>query len=60
MPLLEIVLSILGIGIEQIVQWRYGAMGIVALLLLSIGLRARNSTCASVGAVILLLLMIPS
>ncbi|WP_405841388.1 hypothetical protein [Streptomyces sp. NBC_01518] len=60
MPLLEIVVSILGIGFEQIVQWHYGAMGIVALLLLSIGLRARNSTCASVGAVILLLLMIPS
>ncbi|WP_327403070.1 hypothetical protein OG194_25205 [Streptomyces sp. NBC_01288] len=60
MPLLEIALSILRIGFEQIVQWRYGAMGIVALLLLSIGLRARNSTCASVGAVILLLLMIPS
>lgn len=60
MPLLEIVLSILGAGFEQIVQWHYGAMGVVALLLLSIGLRARSSTRASVGAVILLLLMIPS
>jgi hypothetical protein len=51
-------LSTLGIGFEQIVQWRYGPMGIVALVLLGIGLRARNATCASVGAVVLVLLMV--
>jgi hypothetical protein len=60
MPLLEMLLAILGIGFEQVVQWRYGPMGIVALLLLAVGLRARSSTCASVGAVVLLLLMIPT
>nr|WSY53750.1 hypothetical protein OG999_28995 [Streptomyces sp. NBC_00886] len=60
MPLLEMLLSTLGIGFEQIVQWHYGPMGIVALLLLGIGLRARNSTCASMGAVVLLLLMLPT
>jgi hypothetical protein len=59
MPALEIGLTILGMGVEQLVQWHYGWLGIVALLLLGIGLRARNSTCASLGAVMLLLLMIP-
>ncbi|MEV0911662.1 hypothetical protein [Streptomyces hokutonensis] len=58
MPLVEMLLSTLGIGFEQIVQWRYGPMGIVALVLLGIGLRARNATCASVGAVVLVLLMV--
>ncbi|GAA2481122.1 hypothetical protein [Streptomyces longisporus] len=60
MPIAEIGLAILSMGAEQLVQWRYGPVGIVALLLLGLGLKARNSTCASVGAVMLLLLMIPS
>lgn len=56
-PLLQLVGTVLVLGFEQLVQWRLGAMGLVALGLLAVGAKARNSTCASLGAVILLLLM---
>ncbi|MET9899532.1 hypothetical protein OG788_21885 [Streptomyces sp. NBC_00647] len=56
-PLLELTVAALVIGFEQIVQWKFGAIGIMGLCLLGIGLKSRNSTCASVGAVLLVLLM---
>jgi hypothetical protein len=42
---------------EQLFQWKYGAAGIVALLLLVIGIKARNHTCSSIGAVALALMV---
>jgi hypothetical protein len=56
-PALQLVGVVLVLGLEQLVQWKLGAMGLVALFLLAVGLKARNSTCASLGAVILLILM---
>ncbi|WP_106434179.1 hypothetical protein [Streptomyces viridochromogenes] len=56
-PALQFVGVVLALGCEQLVQWKLGAMGLVALFLLGVGVKARNSTCASLGAVILLLLM---
>lgn len=60
MPALSLLLAVVGIGAEQLMEWRFGPMGIVALLLLAIGLKANNSACASLGAVLLLLLMLPA
>ncbi|MGC0204643.1 hypothetical protein [Streptomyces levis] len=56
-PALQLVGVVFVLGFEQLVQWKLGAMGLVALFLLAVGLKARNSTCTSLGAVILLLLM---
>ncbi|GAA3372809.1 hypothetical protein GCM10020367_29860 [Streptomyces sannanensis] len=56
MPLLALVLSVFSLGFEQLVQWRYGAMGVIGLVLLTIGFKARNSTCIGIGAVVLVLL----
>ncbi|MGK5692480.1 hypothetical protein ACSNOJ_06120 [Streptomyces sp. URMC 128] len=56
-PALQLFGVVLVLGLEQLVQWKLGAMGLVALFLLAVGLKARNSTCTSLGAVILLLLM---
>ncbi|MFI6347709.1 hypothetical protein [Streptomyces sp. NPDC050560] len=57
MPLFAIVTAVGAIGFEQIVQWRYGPMGIVAFLLLSFGIKARSAATALFGGVILLLLL---
>ncbi|MFF4271198.1 hypothetical protein [Streptomyces sp. NPDC001536] len=42
---------------EAAVQGAYGAFGAVGFLLLVVGLKAANSTCAATGAVMLVLLM---
>jgi hypothetical protein len=57
MPLFALVIATFGLGLEQLVQWRFGPMGIVALVLLSIGIKAKNPTCAGIGAVVLALLV---
>ena len=50
----------LAIGFEQIIQWRYGPMGIIAFVALSIGLKAKNATISGLGAVILVMLLAQS
>ncbi|MFJ3337237.1 hypothetical protein [Streptomyces sp. NPDC086766] len=57
MPALALVSAVLVIGFEQLVQWKFGAMGIVGLLLLTIGVKARNPTIGSIGAVVLAILV---
>jgi hypothetical protein len=57
MPAFEIVLLVLQAGIEETVRWKYGAAGIIGLLLLSCGLRLRNHALSAVGAVMLALLV---
>ncbi|MEV0529781.1 hypothetical protein AB0I66_40825 [Streptomyces sp. NPDC050439] len=42
---------------EQFVQWRYGPVGIIGLLLLTVGIKAKSPTCSSIGAVVLALTM---
>ncbi|MYR43657.1 hypothetical protein [Streptomyces sp. SID5910] len=44
-------------GLEQLVQSRYGAFGLLCLCVFGVGVRARSTTCASTGAVLFLLLM---
>ncbi|MFB6959604.1 hypothetical protein ACFCYB_21910 [Streptomyces sp. NPDC056309] len=57
MPALALVSAILVVGFEELVQWKYGAMGIIGLLLLTVGIKAKNPTLSSVGAVVLAVLL---
>jgi hypothetical protein len=52
-----IFLAVVENGFEQIVQGRFGAAGIVGLLLFSVGIKVRNATIASVGAALLAILV---
>lgn len=56
--ILQLVSTVLFLGLRQLAEWRYGAMGIVCLVVLGAGIRARSSTWTSIGAIILVLLMI--
>ncbi|MFD3519226.1 hypothetical protein [Streptomyces sp. NPDC058653] len=51
-------LPLIGFALEQFVQWKFGMAGAASLLLLTIGVKARNSTCATIGAVVLALLLV--
>ena len=58
-PVIALVLAVFVIGLEQMVQWRYGAMGVFGLTLVGVGVKARNTTCVSVGLLVLALLLAP-
>ncbi|MER6619976.1 MULTISPECIES: hypothetical protein [unclassified Streptomyces] len=60
MPLVAIALAALAIGFEQLVQWKYGPMGIIAFVALTVGIKARNTTISGIGAVILVMLLAQS
>ncbi|MFE7275373.1 hypothetical protein [Streptomyces sp. NPDC057623] len=57
MPLIYLAVAALAIGFEQLVQWKYGPMGIIAFLALSIGIKAKNTMISGIGAVILVMLL---
>lgn len=57
MPALALISAVLVITVEQLVQWRYGAAGLLGLLLLTIGVRANSPGFSSAGAVLLALLV---
>ncbi|GAB2869870.1 hypothetical protein GCM10027074_41880 [Streptomyces deserti] len=57
MPVLALLSAVFVVGFEQLVQWKYGAAGIVGLLLLTIGIKAKSPAVSSAGAVVLALLM---
>jgi len=57
MIFLELLGTVMTLGVEQLMQSRYGALGFLCLFLLGVGLKARNTACLSVGAVIFVLLM---
>ncbi|MFG2472713.1 hypothetical protein ACGFXB_46010 [Streptomyces canus] len=61
MPLIALFASVfvvtIELTVEQFSQWKYGYVGLIALLLLTLGLKYRNSTCSTVGAVMLALLV---
>lgn len=56
MPVIALLFALATVAFQKMVEWRYGTTGIVGLLFLSVGLKARNHTCGSLGAVILALL----
>jgi hypothetical protein len=57
MPLIYLAVAALAIGFEQLVQWKFGPMGIIAFLALSIGIKAKNTMISGIGAVILVMLL---
>lgn len=57
MAFFQLLTTVAVLGIEQLLQWRFGAMGLVCLFLIGVGARTRNTTCLSVGAVVFVLLM---
>ncbi|MEU6122688.1 hypothetical protein [Streptomyces sp. NPDC047123] len=57
MPAIALLAAVVAVSVEQLVQWKYGPMGIVGLLLLTVGVKARNPTCSSIGAVVLALMV---
>ncbi|OIJ64823.1 hypothetical protein [Streptomyces mangrovisoli] len=57
MPLIAIALAALAVGFEELVQWKYGVMGIVALVTLTVGYRAKSVAIGGIGAVILVMLL---
>ncbi|GGO46628.1 MULTISPECIES: hypothetical protein [Streptomyces] len=60
MPLIAVVIAALAIGFEQLVQWKYGPMGIIAFVMLTVGIKAKNATFGGIGALILVLLLAQS
>ncbi|MFF2201305.1 hypothetical protein [Streptomyces sp. NPDC058145] len=57
MPVLALLCAAFVVGFEQLVEWKYGATGLVGLLLLSVGIRAKSPAVSSAGAVLLALLL---
>ncbi|PZT69184.1 hypothetical protein DN402_18995 [Streptomyces sp. SW4] len=57
MPVLALVSAIFVVAFEQLVQWQYGGAGIVGLLLLTVGVKAKSPSVSSAGAVLLALLV---
>jgi len=57
MPVLTLVSTVFVVAFEAILQWRYGATGIVGLLLLTLGIKAKSPSVSSAGAVVLALLV---
>jgi hypothetical protein len=57
MPAIALLAAVFISGFQQFVSWRYGTSGVVGLLLLTIGIKARNATLSSIGAVVLALLV---
>ncbi|GAA4044827.1 MULTISPECIES: hypothetical protein [Streptomyces] len=57
MPVLALLSAVFVVGVEQTLQWKYGATGIIGLLLLTIGIKAKSPTISSIGAVVLAVLV---
>ncbi|MFD4524926.1 hypothetical protein ACFWP7_13585 [Streptomyces sp. NPDC058470] len=60
MPLVALVIAALAIGFEQLIQWKYGPMGIIAFVALTIGIKAKNTMLSGIGAVIIVMLLAQS
>jgi hypothetical protein len=50
-------LTLCAYAIEQLVQWRYGTAGVVAVALVSIGHKFRNTMFTAIGLTALALLL---
>ncbi|MFE0329380.1 hypothetical protein ACFW08_21830 [Streptomyces sp. NPDC058960] len=57
MPALTFLSALFVVGFDQFVQWKYGTMGIIGLMLLTVGIKANSPACSSIGAVVLALLV---
>ncbi|MFF3247675.1 hypothetical protein ACFYWY_29005 [Streptomyces sp. NPDC002870] len=59
MDLITFTVTLLDLGLGELMAWRYGAPGLVGLALLGLGIKARHHGCACAGAFILSLLLVP-
>ncbi|MFC4030182.1 hypothetical protein ACFO3J_01700 [Streptomyces polygonati] len=50
-------LSLCAYTFEQLVQWRYGAAGMLALGFVTLGHKSRNTTCTAIGLTALAVLL---
>ncbi|MFI6936534.1 hypothetical protein [Streptomyces sp. NPDC050287] len=57
MPALALLSAVFVVGVEQTLKWKYGVVGVAGLLLLTIGIKAKNPAVSSAGAVVLALLV---
>ncbi|SNX62177.1 hypothetical protein SAMN06272735_3933 [Streptomyces sp. TLI_55] len=55
-----IAVAAIALGFEQLVQWKWGPMGIIAFLLLTVGVKAKNTMVGGLGAAILVMLLAQS
>ncbi|SFC26461.1 hypothetical protein [Streptomyces aidingensis] len=53
-----LVLAALGLAVEKAVETQFGLAGVIGLLLLRIGVSRRNAVCASIGATVLVMLVL--
>ncbi|MDT0305560.1 hypothetical protein RM780_01080 [Streptomyces sp. DSM 44917] len=53
-----ITVAAFGIAVERAVEIQFGLPGLIGLLILRTGMRRRNRTCTSVGATVLLTLLV--
>ncbi|MFE7275375.1 hypothetical protein [Streptomyces sp. NPDC057623] len=53
MPAITFISAVFVLGFEQLVQWKYGPMGIIGLLLLTIGIKAKSPALSTIGALVL-------
>jgi hypothetical protein len=56
-PALALLAAVFVVGVEQTVQWKYGVIGVVGLMLLTVGIKAKSPALSSAGAVVLALLV---
>jgi hypothetical protein len=57
MPIIALAIAVLAVGFEALVQWKRGAMGIVAFVALTVGIKAKSIAVGGIGAVILVMLL---
>jgi hypothetical protein len=50
-------LTVCAYAVEQVVQWRYGAVGVVALALVSYGNKVKSTTFTAIGLTALAVLL---
>ncbi|WP_171904159.1 hypothetical protein [Streptomyces abyssalis] len=58
MPVFALALAAAVIGLERLVEWQFGALGVIGCVLLSVGVKAKNITCSCIGAVVLTMLIV--
>ncbi|KAF4407126.1 MULTISPECIES: hypothetical protein [Streptomyces] len=57
MPLLALLAAVAAISFEELIEFHFGVVGVVGLLLVTIGVKAKNLTCGCIGAVVLAMLL---
>ena len=59
MPVYALALAALALGFEKFMESHFGLLGVIGVLMLTVGYRERNVTCGCIGAVMLTMLVLP-